>query len=413
MQKITNITSVRFKLVNNQINVGSMINSVKHKKYTLTLPLELIAVDKKKAKDLINSMKVFHQILAQLKTAKEKKKLSKNLELKLMNDIEDWSDKYSNQFGLDRITPYVHVLGAHGLEFHQKYDDLTTYSLEGVKKSNDMLTANFFRATNRKNQYFKQMLRNKILAKLLLIDSLTRLQILNEWKQRPQTLVNIDDDASTDSEYNSDQDEIIHEQDESDSAQNDSKVVESLEEETDPEIEKEQPENVEDDQECSFKSDEKDIYYCSKSDLFQDAGGQEMEQIIPSSATEDRSTYHPYVEKFEEDFISARCGETIAQWKENFSHPGKYDVQDCNVIDPITNKSEKIYTLRALTAHHGAVNYHLLHKQAKNNQITSGHFTPLIRLDNDYFEYDDISGQLNKFKTSQRGILYESAVYSL
>ncbi|CAF1000971.1 unnamed protein product, partial [Didymodactylos carnosus] len=229
-------TSVRFKLVNNQINVGSMINSVKHKKYTLTLPLELIAVDKKKAKDLINSMKVFHQILAQLKTAKEKNKLSKNLELKLMNDIEDWSDKYSNQFGLDRITPYVHVLGAHGLEFHQKYDDLTTYSLEGVEKSNDMLTANFFRATNRKNQYFKQMLRNKILAKLLLIDSLTRLQILNEWKQRPQTLVNIDDDASTDSEYNSDQDEIIHEQDESDSAQNDSK----------------------------------------------DAGGQEMEQIIPS-----------------------------------------------------------------------------------------------------------------------------------
>ena len=77
-----------------------------------------------------------------------------------------WCERFRSLFGADAVTIYIHVLGNHAFEFHQKYDNLGLYSLQGNEKFNDVTTRDFFMSTNKRN-FNIQLLQKRIRLRLL------------------------------------------------------------------------------------------------------------------------------------------------------------------------------------------------------------------------------------------------------
>ena len=78
-----------------------------------------------------------------------------------------WCERFRSLFGADAVMIYiVHVLGNHAFEFHQKYDNLRLYRLQGNEKFNDVTTRDFFMSTNKRN-FNIQLLQKRIRLRLL------------------------------------------------------------------------------------------------------------------------------------------------------------------------------------------------------------------------------------------------------
>ena len=56
------------------------------------------------------------------------------------------------------MTPYLHVTCIHFHEMHKSHGNLNYFSNEGVEKLNDLSTFSFFRSTNKRPTFIKQML---------------------------------------------------------------------------------------------------------------------------------------------------------------------------------------------------------------------------------------------------------------
>ena len=78
----------------------------------------------------------------------------------------NWCERYKSLFGADAVTIYIHVLGNHAYKFHQHYDNLGLYSLQGNEKFNDVTTKDFFMSTNKRN-FNIQLLQKPIPLRLL------------------------------------------------------------------------------------------------------------------------------------------------------------------------------------------------------------------------------------------------------
>ncbi|CAF0944689.1 unnamed protein product, partial [Didymodactylos carnosus] len=269
-----------------------------------------------------------------------------------------------------------------------------------------------------------------------------RRKILDEFKKNPtKANLNLNDDTNSDddgTDINSAESEVDHDSDNSDKEKK---------------MENDFCSNN-DKNEDTFLSNDLCDKYCTNED--------KLPQSSNCNEDGNRTTYYPYLEKFEEDYISPKCGATIADWAENFQYSGEYYLNNLTVVDPETHKIEKklvaycgyprkvkksefvhgvptvcilnldqagptidkipeklkignnMYTLRGLTVHRGAASYRTQERYATNqNVMLGGHFTSLLRIDNTYYEYDDIGCTLKKFKSTQRGTQYESAIYAL
>ncbi|CAF1643698.1 unnamed protein product, partial [Didymodactylos carnosus] len=107
-------------------------------------------------------------------------------------------------FGYDAITPYIHILASHIAEFYQKYDDLNKYSLQGVEKMNDVLTIDYFRSTNKKGKYLKQIIRKRLIQILLTVKKFDFRSILYQLENAELQVKSNDDSIASD-----DEDEVI------------------------------------------------------------------------------------------------------------------------------------------------------------------------------------------------------------
>ncbi|CAF1353632.1 unnamed protein product [Didymodactylos carnosus] len=93
---------------------------------------------------------------------------------KLKSECIEWGLGYAHLFGTDQITPYIHVFSTHLFEFFDHFDNLNTFSLQGVERLNELLTRDYFVGSNKKGEYFRQMLKRRLCQMLLL---LTRTQL--------------------------------------------------------------------------------------------------------------------------------------------------------------------------------------------------------------------------------------------
>ncbi|CAF1321819.1 unnamed protein product, partial [Didymodactylos carnosus] len=86
------------------------------------------------------------------------------------------------------------------------YYDLNKYSLQGVEKMNDVLTTDYFRSTNKKGKYLKQIIRNRLIQVLLGFEKSDMKSILYEFENEQIKMDTVEDEDLTDSD---DEDEVI------------------------------------------------------------------------------------------------------------------------------------------------------------------------------------------------------------
>ncbi|CAF0916268.1 unnamed protein product [Didymodactylos carnosus] len=149
-----------------------------HEKYTQTMPLEEICQDVPKARKLMKLIRDFFSILQMVKRTNSRAFYQRALTI----HCDKWGQDFIDLFGYEMVTPYIHVLASHLPEFYGRWMDLNTFSLQGVEKINDLLTQDYFRATNKKGSFFKQMLRKRICQLLLSLPKKTCKDILTEFQ---------------------------------------------------------------------------------------------------------------------------------------------------------------------------------------------------------------------------------------
>ncbi|CAF3858859.1 unnamed protein product [Rotaria sp. Silwood1] len=141
----------------NVIPLGRL-NSQMHEHFLRDLPLSAIMKDNQKAffikklcNDFFDLMRLYNRT-----------DINKNLKQQSIN----WCERFKSLFGADAVTIYIHVLGNHAFEFHQQYDNLGLYSLQGNEKFNGVTTKDFFMSTNKRN-FNIQLLHKRIRLRLL------------------------------------------------------------------------------------------------------------------------------------------------------------------------------------------------------------------------------------------------------
>ncbi|CAF1266255.1 unnamed protein product [Didymodactylos carnosus] len=189
-------THIQFSLENNKICVASSTTRARHEKFTRHMPLEIIIKDKEKAKKISQLIKDFFDILDQCKISTAL--LEQEHVFNLKQRCEQWGLDYARLFGVDQITPYIHVFSSHLHEFYDRFNNLNTFSLQGVERLNELLTRDYFGGSNRKGEFFKQMIWKRLCQMWL---SLTRTQLFHlreAWE--------VGDDANNDYETSDDED---------------------------------------------------------------------------------------------------------------------------------------------------------------------------------------------------------------
>ncbi|CAF1205275.1 unnamed protein product [Didymodactylos carnosus] len=149
------------------------MNGFLHDQFTKNMPLEIIMQDQEKAEKIKKLIQEFFEIIGNCKIHVPVDQKVEYLS-KLKSKCEQWGLDYANVFGIDQITPYIHVFSAHLYEFFDCFDNLNTFSLQGVERLNELLTRDYFVGSNKKGDYFKDMLRKRICQMLM---PLTRTQI--------------------------------------------------------------------------------------------------------------------------------------------------------------------------------------------------------------------------------------------
>ncbi|CAF1172501.1 unnamed protein product [Didymodactylos carnosus] len=170
---------IRFSLENKKIVVTSTVTGPMHLKFTSTLPLDIIIQDKHKARKIMSLIKNFFNLLKRAKLDIKKSDETEFIE-KLSKDARKWGIKYGILFGINEVTPYVHVLSAHIGEFYKIFKNLNKFTMQGVEKLNDVMTQDYFRGSNKKGDYFTQMLRQRICELLLPLSARTLEEIRSQ-----------------------------------------------------------------------------------------------------------------------------------------------------------------------------------------------------------------------------------------
>ncbi len=74
------------------------------------------------------------------------------------NNCNNLLNLFLECYGKERITPYLHATCIHLHEMHKQHGNLNYYCNEGLEKLNDLSTHTFFRCTNKRATFIKQML---------------------------------------------------------------------------------------------------------------------------------------------------------------------------------------------------------------------------------------------------------------
>jgi len=71
---------------------------------------------------------------------------------------KEFLDLFLSVYQTSKITPYIHILCLHIPDLYEKYGCFNYFSGQGLKKLSDITTSQFFRATNKKGDFIKQLL---------------------------------------------------------------------------------------------------------------------------------------------------------------------------------------------------------------------------------------------------------------
>ncbi|CAF4406345.1 unnamed protein product, partial [Didymodactylos carnosus] len=130
----------------------------------------------------------------------EKDQGKRQLVPSLKEKCEQWGLEYARLFGVDQITLYIHVFISHLHEFYDLFNNLKIFSLQGVERLNELLTRDYFTGTNRKGEYFQQMIKKRLCQMVL---PLTKTQLIHI-RQSFENCTKLFDDYESSDDENSD-----------------------------------------------------------------------------------------------------------------------------------------------------------------------------------------------------------------
>ena len=118
-----------------------------------SFPYEKIIENKDRSKNAKNLVQKFKFILHLIKMDKSKR----------TSDLGEVARSFVKDFRQSGLrtgcTPYMHLIGTHLVE-QDKYEDLRAYDMQGVEKSNDLLSRLYFSSSNRAKTPLRTMIQN-------------------------------------------------------------------------------------------------------------------------------------------------------------------------------------------------------------------------------------------------------------
>ncbi|CAM4933015.1 unnamed protein product [Rotaria socialis] len=118
-----------------------------------SFPYEKIIENKDRATNAKNLVQKFKAILQIIKTDKSKR----------TSDLAEVAKSFVKDFRHSGLragcTPYMHLIGTHLAE-QDKAEDLRAYDMQGVEKSNDLLSRLYFSSSNRAKNPLRTMMQN-------------------------------------------------------------------------------------------------------------------------------------------------------------------------------------------------------------------------------------------------------------
>lgn len=76
--------------------------------------------------------------------------------------INNWFVKYVSLYTQTSVTPYMHMFNHHLIDQFKKYGNINYFNTQGLEKLNDLSTMDYFKATNKKDDYCFQILKRNM-----------------------------------------------------------------------------------------------------------------------------------------------------------------------------------------------------------------------------------------------------------
>ena len=92
----------------------------------------------------------------------------------LQERIDQWLTTFKKCFFTKECTVYMHHVMGHLSNKILKYGDMDLYNIQGLEKLNDITTTQYFRGTNRKQDYMSQLLYKRIRIEGYILDSMRK-----------------------------------------------------------------------------------------------------------------------------------------------------------------------------------------------------------------------------------------------
>ena len=91
--------------------------------------------------------------------------------------INQWFIQYVSLYTQTSVTPYMHMFNYHLIDQYKKYGNINYFNTQGLEKLNDLSTMDFFKATNKREDYCFQILKRNM--RLDYLDSILNMYLLN------------------------------------------------------------------------------------------------------------------------------------------------------------------------------------------------------------------------------------------
>ena len=76
--------------------------------------------------------------------------------------INKWFVKYVSLYGKANVTPYIHMFNYHLIDLYKKYGNINYFNTQGLEKLNDLSTMDYFKTTNKRDDYCFQILKRNM-----------------------------------------------------------------------------------------------------------------------------------------------------------------------------------------------------------------------------------------------------------
>jgi hypothetical protein len=118
--------------------------------------------------------------------------------------INNWFVKYVSLYTQTSVTPYMHMFTYHLIDQFKKYGNINYFNTQGLEKFNDLSTMDYFKATNKKDDYCFQILKRNM--RMNFLDSIINIKPKRKYTRRLEDYTDSNEDEIEADDFENDDD---------------------------------------------------------------------------------------------------------------------------------------------------------------------------------------------------------------